>query len=260
MEKREYKFLIPKELLGNIRNEMKPYIVPDKYSDMRKEKQYTVRSIYYDNRSFDCYYEKMDGMKFKKKFRIRGYNSYEENEIVFLEIKRKDESYVAKDRVPLRWEQLEGIFLNNGRQKIPFAEGTKEYIDTGHFLYNYYLKKLVPTVIVIYERESFFCKFNQSFRITFDKNLRSLLYPSLDSLYDEGNVKHLFGHKFLLELKFYERLPSWINSIIVKYRLERIPFSKYTLCIDSHIAAKKFTRGVGHLPFQPEADIYQVEN
>jgi SPX domain protein involved in polyphosphate accumulation len=242
--RKEYKYLIPKELINNVRNDMKPYIILDKYSEMRKEKQYTVRSIYYDTKSFDCYYEKIDGMKLKKKFRIRGYNSHEEKDIVFLEIKRKDESYIEKDRVPLKWEQLETLFLD--RYNIPFAEGSKAYKDTGYFLYNYYLKKLLPTILVIYERESFYSKFNRDLRITFDKNLRSSIYPSLDSLYNNGNVKHIISHSFLLELKFYDNLPLWLRYIVLKYRLERIPFSKYALCIDSHILAKKFSRSIGY--------------
>ena len=262
--KKEYKYLVSKGLIDDIRNEMKPYVHLDKYSERQKEKQYTVRSVYYDTKRFDCYEEKIEGLKVKKKFRIRGYNSCEENSIVFLEIKRKYEDFIEKNRAPLKWNQIEALFSKSGLDthsqnpvtdsfgvgRIPFEKNSKEDENARLFLYNYYRKKLLPTVLVIYEREAFYSKFDQTLRITFDKNIRSLLYPSLDLLYINENVKYTLPHHFIFEVKFHRGcLPFWIKSIITRYQLQRLALSKYTICIDSHRVAKKFARSLAYIPF-----------
>ncbi|MBI4721701.1 MAG: polyphosphate polymerase domain-containing protein [Candidatus Stahlbacteria bacterium] len=261
--RREYKYLVPKELIDDIRNEMAPYVQLDKFSETQKEKQYTVRSVYYDTKTFDCYDEKIEGFKVKKKFRIRGYNSCEENGIVFLEIKRKYEDFIEKNRAPLKWNQVRSLFSvcgfdtsakagqeSNPYIRIPFEENSKEDKDARRFLYNYYSKKLLPTVLVIYEREAFYSKFDPSLRITFDKNIRSLLYPSLDLLYINEDVKYALAHHFIFEVKFYRScLPLWIKSIITRYQLQRLSLSKYTICIDSCRVANKFARSIAYISF-----------
>lgn len=239
MKKREYKYLVPVEFIDDVRNEMKHYVTSDKNSETRKEKEYTVRSVYYDNKKFDCYYEKVEGLQTKKKIRIRGYNSYKKDDILFFEVKRKFENYIQKSRAPLKWEEAENLFSNYSNSKIPFETNTQEYKEIGHFLYNYHVKKLMPTILIIYEREAFFSKFDKFLRITFDKNLRSLLYPSLDSLYLNGNVKYVLPGYFILEIKFYRGLPLWLKSIIVRYRMQRMSISKYSICMGSHVSMKK---------------------
>ncbi len=250
MGRKEYKYLVPRRLVNELRNEMKPYIRLDKYSENRKDKQYTVRSVYYDTKTFACYEEKIEGFKTKKKFRIRGYNSGEKNSIVFLEIKRKYEDFISKNRAPLKWSQAKALFSNNGfnTQGIPFEKDSKEEANAKRFLYNYHRKKLFPIVLVIYDREAFYSKFDQSLRMTFDKNIRSLLYPSLDLLYINEDIKYAMPHNFIFEVKFHRNcLPSWIKSIIIRYKLQRLALSKYTICIDSHRMARKFSRSFGHI-------------
>jgi SPX domain protein involved in polyphosphate accumulation len=250
--KREHKFLVSRGLIDDIRNEIKPYVNLDKHSASREQKQYTVRSIYYDTRRFKCYDEKIEGLCVKKKFRIRGYNTPEEDSVVFLEIKRKYEDFIAKNRAPFKWDEVKALFPKGGldTQRIPFEESSKEGKDTRRFLYNYCQKKLLPTVLVIYEREAFYSKFDPSFRLTFDKNIRSLLYPSIDSLYVSQNLKYCLPRHFIFEVKFYRgSLPLWIRSILSRHQLQRLSISKYTTCIDSHRVARKFDRSLAHVPF-----------
>lgn len=249
--KREYKYLVPIELIDDIRNEMKPYVHLDKFSDLRKEKQYTVRSIYYDTTKLCCYREKAEGLRIKKKFRIRGYNSEKENSIVFLEIKRKYENFVAKNRAPLRWAQMKTLFSDQrfGTKEIPFEQNSEEEKNARRFLCNYYHKKLLPTVLVSYEREAFYSKFDATFRITFDKSIRSLLYPSLEFLYVD-EAKYVMPRHFILEVKFYRGFPYWVRSLITRYEMLRLSLSKYTICIDSHRILGKSCRRVSDIiPF-----------
>ncbi len=88
--------------------------------------------------------------------------------------------------------------------------------------------------MVIYDREAIVGKFDLSLRLTFDKNLRSVIYPDLNQLYDEDKVKSTMVNNFIFEVKFLGTLPAWIRSLISKYKLDRQALSKYTMTLDSH--------------------------
>ena len=63
------------------------------------------------------------------------------------------------------------------------------------------LKNLHPAVLVIYDREAFWGKFDNSLRLTFDKKLRSVIYPSLKELYNEDQAKITMNNHFILRSK-----------------------------------------------------------
>lgn len=241
----EYKYLVPRSQVDAIRAEIQPYVAIDQYADKQDANEYTVRSIYYDNSRLDCYSEKIEGLKVRKKFRIRGYNTADANSIVFLEIKRKYINFIEKNRAPLPWRQLDELLLYRDLNKhIMLLSGNgKEKIDAQRFLYHYYSESLRPVALIVYEREAFFGKFNSSLRITFDKNLRSSLFPSQDMLFEKKQTKYAMPKYFILEVKFYTGIPAWMRSIIRRYQLPRMALSKYTICIDSHKSPRKFGRG-----------------
>lgn len=239
----EYKFLVPTAIVSDIRRTILPYVRLDAYTEVRKEKEYTVRSIYYDTANFDCYEEKVEGFLEKKKFRIRGYNSLKECSTVFLEIKRKLHDFIAKDRAGFQYHELDAIFSAAGvRHQVCEHQAAAR-----HFLYYYYRRRLLPVALIVYEREAFYGKFNANLRITFDKNVRSCLYPTRDMLYLNSNLKYGLPQTCILEIKFYRGLPLWIRSLAKAYHLQRLAVSKYAICIDSQLDAHKFCLGLSHL-------------
>ena len=84
----EYKFLVRKEYLNELRDALLPFLFFDEYAEKEIAKEYTCRSIYYDTSRMDDYYDKLAGIKIRKKLRIRGYNKQNDESVVFLEIKR----------------------------------------------------------------------------------------------------------------------------------------------------------------------------
>lgn len=243
----EYKFLVPIIYLSDLRKSLKPYLVLDKFSAVRPDQQYTVRSVYYDTRNFKCYEEKIEGFKFKKKLRIRGYDTLDEKSVVFLEIKHKVQDFIGKNRAPVRWQNIRQVFSDYEHSvHLPFAPGSKEEDDARRFLYNYYRKKMIPVVLVSYEREAFYSQFDSTLRITFDKNVRSRLYPTLDSLYVDRAMKFVMPSRFVFEVKFFGSLPQWVRKTINQFDMQRLAVSKFAMGIDYHCVEKKFFRGVGH--------------
>jgi hypothetical protein len=250
----EYKFIVPKSHAGELRRVLQPWVRLDKHSEKRPGHRYTVRSIYYDNRRFACYEEKVEGFPLKKKFRIRGYNEPEADAPLFLEIKRKYDDYIDKSRARFSWRDIDRIFNGYGpsRPNPVFRPGTADADAAARFLYNYYRRRLLPAVLVTYEREAYQGRFDPTLRITFDSNVRTRLFPRLETLYDDRATRFLMPGHFVLEVKFHRGLPRWVSSILTDFDLTRLACSKYALGIDCWRVEKKLLRGVGHTVEFPE--------
>jgi len=237
----EYKYLVPETLLPKIRSEVSIYMNYDPYAEIRPKKQYTVRSIYLDTADFQCYQEKYEGYKIRNKYRIRVYNEPEDEGLVFLEIKRKNENFISKDRSRLYFKNLQPLLRskNTDEYLLRKTNGTSELEEANKFLFHYYSKNLLPASLVVYEREPFMGRFGYDLRITFDKNLRGTSEPTFADFFKEQDLKHAFPGFFILEIKFHQMFPAWVPRMINKYDLLRTSISKYTNCIDIN---KKQTR------------------
>ncbi len=58
-------------------------------------------------------------------------------------------------------------------------------------------------MLVVYEREAYHGDFDPGVRITFDKNIRSYIYPDLSDMFKKRDLKHLFKNHFILEVKYF---------------------------------------------------------
>jgi len=232
----EYKYLVSNSILPHLRQDLLPYLDYDKHLPEGKE-DYTVRSIYFDNSKLDYYYEKIEGIKVRKKVRIRGYDYCEGKNLIFLELKKKCDNYVYKNRSPLHYEDLNQLFECGDIERfISEKYSNEESINDGkRFFYHYINKSLRPINLVVYNREAYACKFDNRLRITFDKDLRYFPFPSISDLYldDHHLYKVLINHS-IVEIKFNHNKPVWLQNIITKYGLTRKSLSKYVICIDDY--------------------------
>lgn len=233
----EKKYLVPNELMDKIRSRMSSFVRPDIFTNKNNDglRQYTVRSIYFDTRNLDFYTEKKEGLIYRRKFRIRGYDAIEPGCRVVFEIKRKIENRVKKHRSFVPYENVDKI-LNHGdieRYIVNDNKCPKAVEDAQRFLFHIKKSQLTPTCLIVYEREAWHGKFDQGVRITFDKNIRSLVYPDLDMLFDDNNMKHLFSNQFILEVKYFtDHMPLWARSLIQEFKLRNEALSKYTIGFD----------------------------
>ncbi len=239
----EYKYLVPENLLPKIRVMVLAYMKYDPYAELRPHKDYTVRSIYLDTAELLCYHEKYEGYKIRNKYRIRVYNEPRPDSLVFLEIKRKNENFISKDRAKLYLKDLQSLFQSKNVEDyiLVRADGTGDFEEANKFLFHYYSKQLLPATLVVYEREAFMGRFGYDLRVTFDKNLRGAIYPDYDDIFREQDLKHAFPGYFILELKFHETFPAWIPQLINNFSLQRISVSKYTNCIDINKTQMRFS-------------------
>lgn len=240
MFRHERKYLVPYNVLKDLRDRFSGFVRPDVFSeeDMYGRCQYTVRSIYFDSPGLGNYHEKLSGVMDRCKLRVRGYNEHSNNEMVFLEVKKKKGNRILKHRTMVRYNFLEEIlFFGDLSEHLVSHNGQTEdhAIDqASRFLFHYKMKNQRPVCLVCYDREAYHGKLNPGIRITFDKNIRSKINPDLSELFQEDAMSQLFKNHFILEVKYFEdMMPDWIKSIIYEFSLRSEALSKYVMGIDA---------------------------
>ncbi|MFA6550803.1 MAG: polyphosphate polymerase domain-containing protein [Candidatus Gracilibacteria bacterium] len=221
----EFKYQIPKAIVGRIIPQLMKYMVWDEYAG--DNGYYEVHSLYMDSPHFKCYHEKLDGFIDRKKIRIRSYKkTLNGDDIVFFELKRKSGSVILKDRAMVRVKDFE-LFAGN-----PFAFFSMENYKNdffNEFVYDFSKYHMKPVTLVSYKRKPFYSKFDKNFRVTFDYDLSFAKIKSFDF-----NVKSECAHHDLavMEVKFNGAMPRWFHDIIEMHSLTRDTFSKYCGAIE----------------------------
>lgn len=231
----EYKYIVPQKYYLPLKKEILPYVKLDQYITNNVTDDYTVRSIYFDNSRFNYYFEKIEGIKNRKKLRIRGYNNANGNSIVFFEIKRKFDIPIRKNRIGYAYENMLNIFQETDLEKFRAMKNGHHpnYEDIYRFFYHIKRYNLMPVVLIVYEREAYQDKFKTQNRVTFDKNLRSLGFPKIEDLFKNEDLNFVLSNQFILEVKFNDHFPVWLEPILFRYNLKKQSASKYTMGIDA---------------------------
>lgn len=209
----EIKYLLTTKQRTLLLNEMKLFMDADIHGKS------TILSLYLDTPDFLLVRRSLDKPMYKEKLRLRSYGTAQPDTDVFIELKKKYDSVVYKRREAMNLFELES-YLKTGI--MPKDTQIMREIDFAMKRY----AGIAPAVLLSYEREAFYDKYNYDFRMTFDENilwrteeltLNSPVYgtPILES-----------GH-VLLEVKTAGAMPLWLVHFFSKYHLAPVSFSKY---------------------------------
>lgn len=184
------------------------------------DNEYLIRSLYFDDINSTSYYEKLDGILFRKKYRIRLYNG--SDKFIRLECKHKHNNLTAKEQALINKDICDKII--NGSYDIETEDEVLK-----KFLIDIKTRHLIPSVIVDYRRIAYTYPIS-TVRVTFDFNIRSGRYNY--NLYDNEYLKEevLDDNLVVLEVKFDEVLPLHIANIIETVPTYRQAVSKFALC------------------------------
>lgn len=238
----EFKYLLPRTIRDAVERELQYFLELDPYVAEQPGNKYFVRSLYYDNQAMVCYYEKIDGMMERAKFRIRTYTDCSTAGTArFLEVKGRHNALVFKHRIELTSQPT-----NDLAAKHPLLDETTRdvlsHLDTGglssRFLRDLYRKDLQPVVLVDYYRRPYLSKYDPEFRLTFDESLVGTATSRLFPRRHDSLRRILPGHT-ILEVKFRYHVPKWFHRIIQSFELRRISISKYCAAVEAHRLAAK---------------------
>ncbi len=216
----ELKFKISNSAAEVLKQKLSLILKKDKnayYSDG----SYLIKSLYFDDLDSSSYYEKMDGVLYRKKYRIRIYNN--NDEFIRLEKKMKHNTYTAKEQMLIS-KDIYSKILNGKIDEIENATGLLE-----EFITNCKVKHLVPSIIVLYHRTAFTYPISDV-RITFDSNIQSGLYNY--DLFNKDVPMYDVSEpgKQVLEVKFNEVLPLHIANLLNDIPSCKEAVSKFAIC------------------------------
>lgn len=225
----ERKYLVKNNLLEQLRKRFMPFLVPDLNAEQNEFKsEYTVRSVYFDTPEFDALSEKTEGLENRLKLRIRGYNDYFSGCEVFLEIKRKYGNRIAKNRAITMFDLLDKTLETGELRRSSGKTSDAMKADASRFLFHLHREAQRPVNLIVYDREPYHGKFDPGVRITFDKNIRAALFPSINELFTNDGLGYIWKDSFILEIKYFDGgMPSWCRSIIQEFELRHEALSKY---------------------------------
>lgn len=223
----EFKYVLPAGLRREFESELGYFMALDPHVDGQRRQKYLVRSLYFDDDAYTCYYEKTDGVMSRRKYRIRTYTDRKDEECaVFLEVKGRYNALVYKHRVELPRGVIQNLeaghcgFVNS----LIGLDGRDDVV--GGFLYDSFRMRLKPRLLVDYERRPYISRYAPDFRVTFDDTLSSTVTGELFGRGTERSRVLLPGYS-VVEVKFKRHIPAWFHRLTQFYELRRVSVSKY---------------------------------
>jgi len=241
----ELKYPITLKQAEKLKPALRAYMVPDENGSSNG--RYTLSSLYYDSPTFRCCRENLDGIRFRRKLRVRCYETGDiltEDTPVFLEIKQRVDRVTQKRRAVLPYS--EALRLCNDRQMPDYAPDDKATIEEIYvFLWQYNMR---PATIVRYDRQAFVgTDYSPGLRVTFDTSL-SFQGHQLHLHEEPSGLPMLAANTVIMEVKVNERIPIWLTELIAAHNLRLAGFSKYCRSV---LAAQRIPAAWRHT-FAPE--------
>lgn len=216
----ELKYHITRAELAHLRGVLDNLLARDANGD--ENNQYHIRSLYFDTFDDAALTEKIAGVGERKKYRIRIYNH--SDRMIRLECKSKHGDLISKQSLRIPRELAEQLIAGDptglDRMRHPLLRDVFVQMTT---------RLLHPVVIVDYIREAYVHP-AQEVRITFDTQLRTGL-QAVDMFNPDLPTFPVFDEPHeILEVKFDQFLPGYIQGVLSGVTAQRSAISKYTHC------------------------------
>ena len=184
--------------------------------------QYKISSLYFDDIYDTDLHNTVDGNPQRRKLRIRIYN--DSLSTIKLEVKNKRYSRIEKFSESISLEEMQKLM--NG--EMVSWNDDYELAPRNTFNERIISARLRPKVIVTYERCAY-CYDSGNTRITFDTNIRASDQVELFGKTDLHHEK-IHGNDAILEVKYNEFMPDFIDKMFGIGDMQQASFSKYRLC------------------------------
>ncbi|MGW6334277.1 VTC domain-containing protein [Nocardia rhamnosiphila] len=246
----EIKYFVDEMKVPELRRELAARMDSDPYSP---QGGYPVTSLYYDTPDLRFYWEKIEGLKFRRKLRMRLYGEPAEctdRTPVQIEIKQRVNRVTQKRRIALPY----GTALRwlNGREEIECAPGQRPFVnEVTTLIGNLDLRPIVTTG---YLREAFVGReADLGLRVTIDHRVHG---RDRDFHFASGaeNRFTIPPKLAIVELKANERVPYWATDLTARLNMSVIRVSKYCQSVEAFALAPRSRYGAAE-PVLPDRRI-----
>lgn len=227
----ELKYVIGESCARAVRDFALSYLEPDPHADPAKNCEYPVHSLYLDSPGYTLCRATMQGQKNRYKLRIRFYDDSPESP-AFLEVKRRENDVILKQRAPVRKASVGRILNGHWPSAADIMDSSpKGLAAVAQFCRLRSAIQADGKVFVSYIREAYVSPNSNSLRLTFDRRLEGVKYEGGGTLTRSGVVVHPEIGGVILEIKFTDRFPTWMGSMVRHFNITRCSCAKYVHCV-----------------------------
>ncbi|MBT8224155.1 MAG: polyphosphate polymerase domain-containing protein [Dactylosporangium sp.] len=225
----EIKYLVDHSQVPALRRELTGRLDLDPYG---ADGGYGVWSVYYDTTRLRFYWEKVEGIRFRRKLRIRHYGdrfTVDDGAPVFVEIKQRVNRVTQKRRIRLSYR--DAIRLCDGRCPPPAGDTDDAFV--AEVLGLLVGLDLRPVVTTGYQREAFLGRdADVGLRVTLDNRVRGRDRDF--SLSSDAVNRFIVPPRYaVLEVKANDRVPYWLTDLTARCNLSVVRLSKYCQGIET---------------------------
>ena len=226
----ECKYLVRPVVVPEMREFIRPFARPDGFAALQPNNRYAVCSLYLDSEDLVLYQQTVGGEKDRFKLRVRTYSD-DPGTPAFTEVKKKVNNIVHKRRAGLTRAQAARLLVERSvdwLEELPVSKRD----DVDYFNHHVELIGARPVTRVKYMREAYEAKGNEPARITIDTELMHCLTLNDDLRHGPGRWTTTPLDGTIVEIKFTERYPWWIQEFIRVFDLRQQAVPKYVLSVD----------------------------
>ncbi len=212
-ERYEKKYFLTPAQQERFLERIRDYVVRDVYG------RYSLCNLYYDTDDYRLIRSSLEKPVYKEKLRVRSYGVAQDDDSVFVELKKKYDGVVYKRRITVKAKHVFDT-LSGGITAHPDSQIGRE------IRWFQSMNQTKPKVFIGYDRTAFAGKEDPDLRITFDTNLR-WRDTSLDLRSGAHGQLILPQDTVLLEIKIPGACPMWLAKNLTELELYPVSFSKY---------------------------------
>lgn len=214
----ELKYVIDVARMEAVKEDLAAHMRPDGNG---AEGAYAISSLYYDTADLACMRAKREGIKFRRKLRIRRYGK---DGPVFVEIKQRINRTTQKRRLSLPLDAAYALCAGDFDGPL---EDAADRAAADEILFLAKGLQLKPTCLVGYQRQAWVGgPYEIGLRVTFD----TLLWAAQA---DAGLSDELPRHSMVppafvvMEVKANNAVPLWVANLLARHQCALRRYSKY---------------------------------
>ena len=243
-QRREIKYVIPEDKARQVSSYVNSYLDPDENAIGKVNNSYDVQTLYLDSNDLMTYHAAANGWRNRFKLRIRYYENDPEAP-VFFEIKRRINEGIVKQRARVKREAVKALLVGASPSVDHlYAWKPQQWSDLLDFWQLCEKLEASPRVHNAYLREAYVSGGKGDVRVTMDRNIRAEPEFGGDLSTEFLKPVEIFSGVVILELKFTERMPTWMIEMVRGFDLKSTGAAKYGDGVEAlghHKVARRLT-------------------